>query len=398
MIFYFLISLLKKSNTMFKAYQNIDISINASPSLTLQEIHSNVEGYRCVGSGANFTLTLTGSPLINMATFLLWEATITSPAPGNVTIFGTDMPTEFQTKKTLVTCTYDGSAWQVVFNISGDESGYIIDANIASNAAIARTKIASGSNNHIVINNGSGVMSSEATLAASRGGLATDASAFTGVVKASTGTFSAATIVNADIATGTIALNKLVNLTSTQIIVGNGSNIPTAVTMSGDATLANTGALTIANDAITTVKILDNNVTGTKIPNDTITVNHAVAALRRKLQAVDISFETGELGAYKIRVPWDCTLDFAYSYVTKAIAATDNGTITFKNNAGTVMDTGAGAGTGIITYTASTARDSATSITFTGTNTFSAGELLTIESAKTTAGGKVLLSLRFSLT
>ena len=75
-----------------------------------------------------------------------------------------------------------------------------------------------------------------------------------------------------------------------------------------------------------------------------------------------------------------------------------NGTITFKNNAGTVMDTGAGAGTGIITYTASTARDSATNITFTGTNTFSAGELLTIESAKTTAGGKVLLSLRFSLT
>jgi hypothetical protein len=381
---------------MFKPYETINISTTPSPSLTLAQIGSNTQGYRCSGNAGsgNFTLTVTGTPVLNMQVFLLWEAQTT----GTVTILGTAMPDRFKNQKVLITCTYNGSAWQVHFDVDANSTGTVTNSDVSATAAIDRTKLASGSNNHIVINNGSGVMSSEATLAASRGGLATDASAFTGVVKASTGTFSAATIVNADIATGTIALNKLVNLTSTQIIVGNGSNIPTAVTMSGDATLSNAGALTIANNAVTTVKILDGNVTGPKIPNDTITVNHTVAALRRHLQAVDISFESGEVGAYKIRVPWDCTLDFAYSYVTKAIAATDNGTITFKNNAGTVMDTGAGAGTGIITYTASTARDSATNITFTGTNTFSAGELLTIESAKTTAGGKVLLSLRFSLT
>jgi hypothetical protein len=385
---------LKKLNTMFKAYQNIDISTTPSPSLTLTQIQSNVEGYRCIGSGTNFTITLTGSPLINMATFLLWEAS----ASGTVTIFGTVMPTEFKTKKTLVTCTYDGAAWKVVFNISGDESGYIIDANVASNAAIARTKIASGTNNHVIINNGSGVLSSEAQLATTRGGTNLDTSSSTGVAKVSSGTWSVSSVVNADInASAAIAYSKLATLNTGQILIGN-AGVPTAATMSGDATISNAGALTIANNAVTTVKILDGNVTGPKIPNDTITVNHTVAALRRHLQAVDISFEAGELGAYKIRVPWDCTLDFAYSYVTKAIAATDNGTITFKDNAGTVMDTGAGAGTGIITYTASTARNSATNITFTGTNTFSAGELLTIESAKTTAGGKVLLSLRFSLT
>lgn len=39
------------------------------------------------------------------------------------------------------------------------------------------------------------------------------------------------------------------------ILVGNNSNVATAVSMSGDATLANTGALTIANGAITNVKV-----------------------------------------------------------------------------------------------------------------------------------------------
>lgn len=64
-------------------------------------------------------------------------------------------------------------------------------------------------------------------------------------------------------------------LPSGQLFVGNASNVATAVVMSGDATMANTGALTIANlavnaaklaaDAVTTVKILDANVTLAKL-------------------------------------------------------------------------------------------------------------------------------------
>lgn len=44
-------------------------------------------------------------------------------------------------------------------------------------------------------------------------------------------------------------------LTSGHIYVGNGSNVATDVAMSGDGTLANTGALTIANSAITNAKV-----------------------------------------------------------------------------------------------------------------------------------------------
>lgn len=63
-------------------------------------------------------------------------------------------------------------------------------------------------------------------------------------------------IVNADInASAAIAYSKLAALPSTNILVGNGSNVPTAVAMSGDATLANTGALTIANTAVSKAKL-----------------------------------------------------------------------------------------------------------------------------------------------
>jgi len=64
-----------------------------------------------------------------------------------------------------------------------------------------------------------------------------------------------------------VTLAKLENVLDGYFIVGNGSNRPTSVVMSGDATLSNIGALTIANDAVTTGKILDANVTLAKLEN-----------------------------------------------------------------------------------------------------------------------------------
>ena len=67
------------------------------------------------------------------------------------------------------------------------------------------------------------------------------------------------TVTNTMLA-GSIALTKLANLTAGQMIVGNTSNVPTAVAMSGDATLSNTGALTIANGAVSAAKLANTNV------------------------------------------------------------------------------------------------------------------------------------------
>ncbi len=57
-------------------------------------------------------------------------------------------------------------------------------------------------------------------------------------------------------------------LTDGQILIGNGT-VNSPATLSGDATLA-AGALTIANNAITTAKILDANVTNAKLANNSV--------------------------------------------------------------------------------------------------------------------------------
>jgi hypothetical protein len=53
----------------------------------------------------------------------------------------------------------------------------IVDANISGSAAIARTKLASGSASHVLVNDGSGNVSSEAQLATSRGGTGVNSTA-----------------------------------------------------------------------------------------------------------------------------------------------------------------------------------------------------------------------------
>lgn len=104
----------------------------------------------------------------------------------------------------------------------------LVDADVSASAAIARTKIANGTANHVIINNASGTLTSEAALAASRGGLGTSAAAFTGVVKAATGVFSASTVVDADVsASAAIARSKLANGTLNRILVNNASGAMT---------------------------------------------------------------------------------------------------------------------------------------------------------------------------
>ncbi len=60
--------------------------------------------------------------------------------------------------------------------------GTIVNADINASAAIDRTKLANGSPSQVLINDGSGVMTSEATLNPSRGGLGTNASGSTGFI------------------------------------------------------------------------------------------------------------------------------------------------------------------------------------------------------------------------
>lgn len=83
------------------------------------------------------------------------------------------------------------------------------------------------------------------------------------------------------LAQGSVYVGNSSNVTSElsakgdgKILVGNGTTI-TSVSVSGDATLANTGALTIGNDKVTTAKILNANVTLAKLAAG-ITPSHVI--------------------------------------------------------------------------------------------------------------------------
>jgi len=59
------------------------------------------------------------------------------------------------------------------------------------------------------------------------------------------------TVTNAKVASNAaIAFSKLAALTSGNILVGNGSNVPTSVALSGDATLSNAGVLSVNSGTV----------------------------------------------------------------------------------------------------------------------------------------------------
>lgn len=68
-------------------------------------------------------------------------------------------------------CTSAGSANTVLKSGSPPAFGTIVNADVDAAAAIARSKVANGTADHVVINSGGGALSSEAALAGSRGGL-----------------------------------------------------------------------------------------------------------------------------------------------------------------------------------------------------------------------------------
>jgi hypothetical protein len=122
-----------------------------------------------------------------------------------------------------------GTGLMKVFDGYMQPASLLVDADVDAAAAIARSKLASGTANHVVINDGTGVMSSEAQLAVSRGG--TGASTLTdhGVL----------------VGSGTAAVDALAVGTNGQILVGQTGADPQFKTMSGDATLSSTGVLTL---------------------------------------------------------------------------------------------------------------------------------------------------------
>jgi len=324
-----------------KTYETL--TILAAGVTTSFSINDKVDVYDIKASGGAVTLvgdviiTSTGTPSVG-STFTMLIGGGFTLGSNTFSIFGVNLTADQCLYKQIIFCYYNGSTWDVY--ISSDDTDGSDDINGAD--------IVDG------------------------------------------------TIVNSKIAASTIALGKLANLasrgytlrggingvlegfdakTAGTFLGGNGTDLAMQ-TMSGAATLNGAGVLTLSANAVATSNITDAAVSVAKVSAD----------LKAEVIVVPVSFETGEQAVYGVRMSYPGSITNVYCKATKAIAATDNGTITFKNNAGTTMTV-----TTPIEFTASDPINTAYSSAVTANNTFVDGDIFTITPAKTTAGGKVLV-------
>ena len=306
----------------------LNISVDPSPSLLVDSASiARVTG--TVTLVGPLAISPTGTPQKNMNVKVLWEASVT-PSGSTVTIFGETVPDELLASNFVAECIYNGSAW--VVNLLPDFAGTgIIAGKLLGADSVSTTKIIDDA------------VTNDKLANISRGSVKVG------------GASDAPTDLDAK--------------TSGNILVGDGTDV-VSVPVSGDATLSSAGALTIANSAVTTAKIDDGAVTPTKLS----------ASARKSMVAIPVSFETtGEIGVVKYTMCFDCTVDGIEATVTKP-AATDTATIIFKDHGGSVL-TGSQ-----VDITTGLVLGNIVSTTPTANNTFSAGEQITFETSKTTAG------------
>ncbi len=272
-----------------------------------------------------------GTPTNGQNVNVIWNASVTL-AGTNITIFGETVPDELAAKNFVAECVYDGAAW--VVNILPDFAGVgIVDSDRLAASSVTTAKI---EDNAVTLAKMAGLAKGKIIYGDASGN-------------------------PADIELGSADGRMLLGDTAAGVA---------AVDMSGDATISKAGALTIANDAISTVKVADGAITPVKMS----------AGARKSSIAIPVSFETaGEIGVVKYTMCFDCTVDAIHATVTKA-AATDTATAIFKNHGGTVL-TGSQ-----VDITTGLVLGNIVSTTPTANNTFTAGEQITIETSKTTPG------------
>jgi hypothetical protein len=306
---------------------SVDVSPNTFPSAT-----PPIPRLSYVFSGAAtapYTIVPTGSPDKNTFVEIVWNANLTVGASA-LQIFGISVPNEIIASKFVAECLYDGAAWIVTVRPSFDEVG-IIGADRLAASSVTTAKIADDA----------------ITLAK------VDAP---GVGK----------IIYGD----GLGDPKYLTIQDAEFIIGDTVVGATAQTISGDATIIKTGALTIANSAVTTAKIADDAVTAAKLDDDS----------NRTQVVIPTSFESaGEIGVLEYKICFPCTLEAIHATVTKPFTST--GTHIFKDDTGTVItgsqiDMSSGLFLGNIVSTTPTAN-----------NTFVAGDVIKIETSVSAAVG-----------
>jgi hypothetical protein len=136
--------------------------------------------------------------------------------------------------------TINGESFDGTNNITitaAPTAGSVVDASVASNADIALSKLATG--------------------------------ALPTAITVASANIVDGTIVDADInASAAIALTKLAAITAGRVVMGNGSDVATATEITGDATLASNGVVTLSNSGVSAATVNDSATAVTPITID----------------------------------------------------------------------------------------------------------------------------------
>jgi hypothetical protein len=165
---------------------------------------------------------------------------------------------------------YGGAPYNAPSYTATSTPGFTGDGSGLTN--VSATNVTLNNPNYAVITDGSSQLTTEQFLSNVRGGTGADSSAFSGVAKVNTGTWSASLITNSDITPATITGASIASATIT------GSNIA-----SGTVTGTNIGANTITNSNITAAtitgaSIASATVTGSNIASATVTGSNIASA------------------------------------------------------------------------------------------------------------------------
>ena len=189
-------------------------------------------------------------------------------------------------------------------------SGSVTNASVASNAAIAFSKLATLTSGNVLVGSSASVPTSVAVtgdvsisntgvtsisalafsklatltsgniLVGSSANVPTSVAVTGDITVSNTGVAAIASgvVVNADVnASAAIAHSKLAPMSSGNILVGSSGTVPTSVSVTGDITISSSGVTTIANDAVTLAKM--QNVSGYTILGKPTTSSGDVAEI-----------------------------------------------------------------------------------------------------------------------
>ena len=195
----------------------VDIASASSPVTVPTDGHITLVQIKGTKSlGANYTISASSSPLHEAMVKFIFDATVTLNG-NDFIVFGTTVPEEMIDQELVILAIYIDSAWEVYMLLDhATASNWIniddIDPTLVDDATVEIDPV-------------NGIQVKDA-----------------GVTEA-----------------------KLANWTAGQLLVSDAGGAPTAVTISGDVAVSDAGAVTIANSAVETAMIADENVTWAKV-------------------------------------------------------------------------------------------------------------------------------------